>query len=92
MSCMSCSYLRKITHVKNMTFFCRNGYIFFPDFCQLVLERLRDEKDEEEEFMRLLFKVVCGTDPLPTDIRAKKYKIDKHYLTKVQLKLVHLNQ
>ena len=39
-------------------FLVRNGYIFFPDFCQLVLERFREEEDEEEEFRRGMFKVV----------------------------------
>ena len=26
--------------------------------------------------------MLCGTDPHPKDIRAKKYKVDKHFLTK----------
>ena len=73
--------------------------IFFPDFCQLVLERLREDKYAEEDFRRFMFKVMdmmmmmmilllsmlqmlCGTEPHPKDIRAKKYRVDKHFLTK----------
>ena len=26
--------------------------------------------------------MICGADPHPKDIRAKKYKVDKHFLTK----------
>ena len=29
------------------------------------------------------FKMLCGTDPLPTEFRAKKYKLEKHCITKV---------
>ena len=28
--------------------------------------------------------MLCGTDPFPTDFRAKKYKLDKHSITKVK--------
>ena len=27
--------------------------------------------------------MICGTDPFPTDFRAKKYKLDKHSISKV---------
>ena len=30
---------------------------------------------------------MCGTDPFPTDYRAKKYRVDKHFLTKVLIRL-----
>ena len=29
--------------------------------------------------------MLCGTDPFPTDFRAKKYKLDKHSISKVQM-------
>ena len=29
------------------------------------------------------FQMLCGTDPFPTDFRAKKYKLDKHSISKV---------
>ena len=78
----------------------RKGLIFFPDFCQLCLEKFRENEEEEEEFYKLAFKVfisnsqtdsyidssfsqiICGTDPFPTDFRAKKYKLNKHFITK----------
>ena len=77
----------------------RNGLIYFPDFCQLILERLREDKYAEEDFRRFMFKVLiciimfstlmldlqmlCGTEPHPKEMRAKKYKVDKHSLSKV---------
>ena len=39
------------------SFFFRNGLIYFPDFCQLVLERFREDKYTEEDFRRSMFKV-----------------------------------
>ena len=33
----------------------RNGLIFFPEFCQIVLKRFREEN--EEEFAQVMFKV-----------------------------------
>ena len=32
-------------------------------------------------------KILCGTDPFPKDFRAKKYKMDKHSITKVSFKV-----
>ena len=29
------------------------------------------------------FQHMCGTEPFPTDFRAKKYKVDRHFLSKV---------
>ena len=28
---------------------------------------------------------MCGTEPLPTEFRARKYRLDKHFLSKVSL-------
>ena len=63
----------------------RNGLIYFPEFCQLVLENLRQDRQAEEDFKRNMFKVLCGTEPFPTDFRAKKYKLDKHWIEKVTI-------
>merc|ERR1711915_899184 len=60
----------------------RAGLIYFPDFCTVVLERLRQSKEEEEDFYQYMFKMMCGTEPYPTDFKAKKYKLSKHALTK----------
>ena len=35
----------------------RNGLIYFPDFCQIVLERIRNPDPEEENFRQMVFKV-----------------------------------
>lgn len=32
-------------------------------------------------------KILCGTEPFPTDYRAKKYKLDRHFIEKVKLSL-----
>ena len=36
----------------------RNGLVFFPDFCQLALRKLRE--DDEEMFAEIMFKVSDG--------------------------------
>ena len=35
----------------------RNGLIFFADFCQLVLDWLREDSRGEEEFRQEMFRV-----------------------------------
>ena len=35
----------------------RNGLIFFPEFCDIVLQRFRE--DDEEQFAQIMFKVEC---------------------------------
>ena len=61
----------------------RKGLIYFPDFCQVVLERFRHSDVEGEDFRATVFKHMCGTESFPTDFRAKKYRLEKHFLTKV---------
>ena len=34
-------------------------------------------------------KVLCGTEPFPTEFRAKKYKVEKHFLEKVRNETLH---
>ena len=62
----------------------RKGLIYFTDFCQLILKWFRDNKEAKENFNQNMVKMLCGTDPFPTDFRAKKYKLDKHSITKVR--------
>ena len=83
----------------------RNGLIYFPDFCEVILKRYRQDDKAEESFRQNMFKVnlffrkkkyffcevdylllqmLCGTEPFPTDFKAKKYKLDKHFLSKVR--------
>jgi Ca2+-binding EF-hand superfamily protein len=81
----------------------RNGLVFFPDFCQIVLKKFRE--DDEEQFAQVMFKVnmrikqsmnlqfqmFCGTDPLPELFRAKKYKIKQKFLTKSEFHFIMKN-
>ena len=57
----------------------KDGLIFFPDFCNIVLKRFREE--DEEEFAKTMFKVFCGTDSHPKEFRAKKYKVHQRFLS-----------
>jgi len=67
----------------------RNGLIYFPEFCRIVHQRFRDQ--DEEVFRQNMFKLLCGTDPLPELYRAKKYKIHEHFLTKEDFKHMMMN-
>ena len=31
-----------------------------------------------------MFQMMCGTEPFPTDFKAKKYKLEKHFFMKVK--------
>ncbi len=48
---------RVLSFISVNTFLFRNGLIYFPDFCQVVLKRYRQDKDAEENFMQNMFKV-----------------------------------
>ena len=49
----------------------RDGLIYFPDFCHFVLGKLReDQPTREAEFHMEMFKILCGTEPLPTNREA----------------------
>lgn len=67
----------------------RNGFIYFPEFCQVVLERLRE--DDEELFRQNMFKMLCGTEPFPETFRAKKYKLHSNFITKRDFIHIMLN-
>ena len=61
----------------------RDGLIYFPDFCHFVLGKLREDQPlKEAEFHQEMFKILCGTEPLPTNRRAKKYKLNNNYLSR----------
>ena len=40
----------------------KRGLIYFPDFCQLVLEKFRGDAVEEEIFRQNMFKVLINDD------------------------------
>ena len=78
----------------------RKGLIFFSDFCKLVLSWFREEPSQEEHFkqnmfrvrvlrdfilfIQILLQVMCGTDPYKKEFKAKKYKLEKHFISKVK--------
>ena len=44
--------------VRNNFIICRDGLIYFPDFCHFVLGKLREEeRDRGEDFRQNMFKV-----------------------------------
>ena len=84
----------------------KNGHIYFPEFCRIVLRKFRE--DDDEQFAQVMFKVkssypvffpkfffvsqnshqmLCGTEPFPELYRAKKYKINQKFLSKVCIHL-----
>merc|ERR1712150_354746 len=64
----------------------RNGLVYFPEFCAVVLKKFREE--DEEQFSQIMFKMLCGTEPFPELYRAKKYKIQQKYLTKAEFQFI----
>lgn len=58
----------------------KKGVIYFEDVCKLILRKFREE--DEEEFIKIMFKHLCGTDPHPTQFRAKKYKVEARFIEK----------
>jgi len=58
----------------------KNGHIYFPEFCRIVLRKFRE--DDDEQFAQVMFKMLCGTEPFPELYRAKKYKINQKFLSK----------
>ena len=67
----------------------KNGFIYFPEFCQVVLKRFREE--DEEVFRQNMFKILCGTEPFPDNRRAKKYKLHANFFTKKDFLQMMLN-
>merc|ERR1712079_157390 len=58
----------------------RNDFIYFPEFCNVILKKFREE--DEELFNQNMFKILCGTEPFPVKFKAKKYKLHDHFITK----------
>jgi hypothetical protein len=57
----------------------RNGFIYYPAFCRVVMRKLRE--DDEENFRQELFRTLVGAKPYTDGIPAKLYNINKEYLT-----------
>ena len=82
----------------------KNGLIYFPEFCRIVHKRFRDEDEEafrqnmfkvtlalDDNLLTTIYQMLCGTDPLPELFRAKKYKINDHFLTKKDFQHLMIN-
>jgi len=67
----------------------RDGLVYFPDFCKIVLRKYRE--DSKELLNQALFKVICGTDPYPPKFRAKKWKIKDKFFSKTDFQLMMRN-
>ncbi len=57
----------------------RNGFIYYPAFCRVVMRKLRE--DDEENFRQELFRTLVGAKPYSDGIPAKLYNINTEYLT-----------
>ena len=53
----------------------RKGLIYFPDFCQIVLERFRENEAEEEEFRKSMFKVGTYGDKVADMMTRCAYRV-----------------
>ena len=84
----------------------RNGLIYFPDFCKIVLKRWREENEvvfrqgmfkvsHQKYFLPhiivILKKIFCGTEPFPELYRAKKYKVNDHFFTRKDFNHIMVN-
>jgi len=64
----------------------RNGFIYYPAFCKVIMRKLREEP--EETFRQELFRTFIGTKDYPEGIVAPLYNIKKEHLTFEQFKNV----
>jgi len=81
---------QEIVDISN--YIAKDGLIYFPDFCHFVLGKLReDQPTREAEFHMEMFKILCGTEPLPTNRRAKKYRLRNNFLSRAEFFLIMRN-
>jgi hypothetical protein len=57
----------------------RNGYIYYPAFCRVIMSKLRE--DDEENFRRELFRTLIGPKKYPDGTPALLYNIGQEVLT-----------
>lgn len=67
----------------------RNGFIHFSSFCTAVHRKYREEN--EEIFQQNMFKVLCGTKPFSDKYKARKYKVQEQFLTRVDFDFIMRN-
>ena len=67
----------------------RNGYIYYPAFCKIIMRKFRDEP--EEAFRQELFRTLVGSKDYAEGTVAPLYNINKEQLTYEQFKYVMQN-
>ena len=67
----------------------RNGYIYYPAFCKIIMRKFREEP--EEAFRQELFRTLVGSKDYPEGTVAPLYNINKEQLTYEQFKYVMTN-
>ena len=65
-----------------------NGYIYYPEFCQIMMRKMRE--DDEENFHQELYRTFVGPKWTPTE-PANLYNVHKEFLTFEQFKMVMTN-
>ncbi len=66
-----------------------NGYIYYPEFCRIIMRKLRE--DDEENFFQELYRTLVGPKEYPKGTPAQLYNVHKEYLTVEQFKMVMTN-
>lgn len=67
----------------------RNGFIYYPAFCRVVMRKLRE--DDEENFQQELFRTLVGPKKYPPGTPAQLYNINKEFLTFEQFKTIMMS-
>ena len=67
----------------------RNGYIYYPAFCKVIMRKFREEP--EEAFRQELFRTLVGSKPVAEGTIAPLYNINKEQLTYEQFRYVMMN-
>ena len=67
----------------------RNGYIYYPAFCKIIMRKYREEP--EEAFSQELFRTLVGSKDYPEGTVAPLYNINKEQLSYEQFKYVMTN-
>ena len=66
-----------------------NGFIYYPEFCRIVMRKLRE--DDDENFHQELFRNLVGPKSYPDGVPAALYNVNAEFLTKEQFKLIMLS-
>jgi calmodulin len=66
-----------------------NGYIYYPEFCRLIMRKFRE--DDDENFHQELYRALVGPKTFPPGTPATIYNVHKEFLTAEQFKMVMTN-